>query len=218
MVAEKRSEFGKQYAKRIRRDDKIPGVYYAHGEETLPILVDGGRLREVLASKGMIINLDLGGKRIRKSIIKGVQYDPVFDNVLHVDFMGIRMSVEIDVSIPIRLQGMPIAAKVFGGVVQQSLRSLIVRALPADLPDEVVLDISELETGDSLHVHDIKVDKVTVITDPDITVVTIAHPTVEVEAEVAEEVAEEEGEEKPEEAEAPKPEEPPTTGEEESKE
>ena len=196
LVAERRSESGKKYAKHIRKEEKVPGVYYAHGEDTIPILVDTSRLQDVLASGRMIINLDLGGKRMRKTIVKEVQYDPVFEDLLHVDLMGIKMDKPIDVPIPIHLEGTPLGVKVSGGVLQQPLRALMVRALPADIPDEVVVNVEELEVGDSLHVRDVPIENVDVLVDPDLPVVTVIHPTIIIEPEVVEEELEEiEGEE-----------------------
>ena len=96
----------------------------APGEEALSIKVDNKLLHATLSSGRPIVNLDLGGKTIRKCIIKEVQVDPLSDELIHVDLMGIKMDKPLDISLPVHLTGDSIGVSVSGGVVQQPRAAL----------------------------------------------------------------------------------------------
>ena len=195
LVAERRERTGKKRAREIRAEEMVPGIYYAPGEEALSIKVDNKLLHATLSSGRPIVNLDLGGKTIRKCIIKEVQVDPLSDELIHVDLMGIKMDKPLDISLPVHLTGDSIGVSVSGGVVQQPLREILIRALPADIPDFIELNISELDIGDSIHVREVIVPQVEILTDPNNTVVSVVIPTIMIEPEIVEDEELLEGEE-----------------------
>lgn len=178
-----------------RRNGKIPGIYYIAGSEPIKIEINERDLNAIIASGNVIINMKLANEDDKKVVIKDVQIHPVTDKILHVDLMGIRMDKEIEVNIPIHFEGIPEGVKM-GGIQQSTLRELLIRGLPAELPDVINVDIADLEVGDSIHVKDIDVPGVTVVTDEELAVVSVVTPKI-VEEVVPEEELEEgvEGEE-----------------------
>jgi len=208
---EKRQDTGKKIAKQLRREGKVPGVYYTHGKDPIPVKVEAKELKAIISTEVKIIDLNLDNKNY-KSVVREVQFDPVLGVPLHVDFMGITLDEKINMTVPIHLTGTPIGVKE-GGILQQLLRELEVEALPMDLPEHVDVDVSELNIGDSIHIEEIKIAKVDILTDVERSVATVSAPTVIVEPVVeeeelleGEEVEGEEGEETSEEGQEPEPE------------
>jgi large subunit ribosomal protein L25 len=129
-------------------------------------------------------------------MIKDVQYNPLTEDVSHIDFLKVSLKEKIKVHIPIVLKGEAKAAKDEGAMLEQVLRELEIEGLPLDIPEKVEVDISGLVLGHSLHVKDIKIsDNIKVITEPQETVVTLV---VKQEEEVSEEALAEEAPAEPE--------------------
>jgi len=210
-----RNEVGKGRAKKLRAAGLIPAILYGEGEESCPLVVSYKDFHPVLhtaARENVILDLKIEGAEQEdiKAIIREIQYHPVKRDILHVDFQHISMSKEITVNVPIEVVGEPVGVKTKGGILETILREVEVECLPANIPDKIVVDVSELDVGDSLQVSDLRIENARIIEDPESTVVTVVAPTVveekPVEVEAEAEVEEEkpaEGAEKPEEAEAP---------------
>ena len=199
---EKRTDTGKKFAKKLRREGKIPGVYYTHGKDSIPVTVNEKELRAIVSSEVNIIDLNLDNKKY-KSVVREVQYDPILGMPLHVDFMGIRLDEKIHITVPIHLIGTPAGVKE-GGILQLLLREIDVAALPLEIPEHIDVDVSELNIGDSIHVSEISVEKVEILTDVERSIATVSAPTVvkepvveELEEELVEGEEEEEAEEEP---------------------
>lgn len=189
--AELRTETGKGAARRIRRSGLIPGVVYGRGNEPRSIKVDPLDIEKLLQSNA-IFDLTFVGEDGEEStvIIKDYQKDVIKQNLLHVDFQFISMDEKITVSVPMRLEGEAVGVH-DGGVLQHLLREIDIDVLPSDIPEEITIDISELEVGESLSVADLELsDTIDLITDSDEVIVTVVTPT-----ELAEEDEEEEEEE-----------------------
>jgi large subunit ribosomal protein L25 len=188
---------GKQDARRLRHQGLIPAVVYGQRAETIPIALDPQELIKVLhggAGERTLINLTIEGLQdgpITKTVIlKDKQIDPLKRTLLHVDLYTITMDEEISVGIPVRIVGKA-AGVALGGILEQVLREIEVKCLPADIPLSIDVDVSALNIGDSLHVADITLEKAKILADPGQTVVTIVPPKEEVVAAVEEVVAEE---------------------------
>ena len=181
-----------------RRNGKIPGIYYIAGSEPIKIEINEREMNSIIASGNVIINMKLASEDDKKVVIKDVQIHPVTDKILHVDLMGIRMDKEIEVHIPIHFEGTPEGVKM-GGIQQSTLRELVIRGLPGELPDLINVNVENLDIGDSIHVKDIDVPGVTVVTDEELAVVSVVIPKIVEEVVVEEELEEgvegEEGEE-----------------------
>jgi len=179
LAATVRESGGKGPARRQRMNGNIPAVVYGPEVEPIPISIDQRTFRTSMKSAGSstIINLDMGEKT-NKVIMREIQRDPVSLDILHVDFYAISMTRPLKVSIPIKFEGSPEGVRVDGGIMQITMRELDISCLPVDIPDELVLDVTELGIGSSIHVRDITLDKVEILSPTRRTVVVIAAPTV----------------------------------------
>ncbi len=186
--AEKRSTIGKKVSV-LRREGKLPGVIYGHKFETVSILMDQKEASRVLnqATSSSIVSVNLEGKEIA-TLVRERQKDYLKNSYLHIDFQAVSLTEKIRANVNIELTGIAPAVKDFSGVVVEGLNSIEVEALPVDLPERFIIDISVLkEIGDSIFVKDIPVSsKVEVLTPGDEMVILVTSPE-------AEEVVVEEG-------------------------
>jgi len=191
--AELRTKTGKGAARQIRRSGLIPGVVYGRGNDPRAIKVDPQNIEKLLLSNA-IFDLTFVGEDGKEDeavvIIKDYQKDIIKRNLLHVDFQFISMDEKITVSVPMHLEGEAAGVR-DGGVLQQLLREIEIDALPAEIPEEITIDISELEVGESLSVADLELPEgIDLVTGSDEVIVTVVTPT-----ELIEEDEEEEEEE-----------------------
>lgn len=168
-----RERSGKQYVKKLRRGDKIPGIFYAHEEKNIPLIIDTKEVFRLLSSESNLFDIKIDNKKARKCIIKEFQFDPVTQDILHLDIMGVKLKEKIHTSVPIHLTGEAIGVKAEGGTLSQSLRELEISCLPLDIPDHVTVDVTELKVGESIHVKDLKLEKVDIITDTEVVIVSV---------------------------------------------
>ncbi len=163
-----RTETGKKFAKKSRRQQVIPAVIYG-GEKNTMISVNERDLRDLIYTPHVyIVNINIDGK-VRHTILKEIQYHPVSDRVLHIDFIEISDKKNVSIQIPVELTGSAEGAKV-GGKLSQITRKLHVSALPKHLPDTLKVDISDLGLGKSRLVADIDFPNITIL-DPKSTVI-----------------------------------------------
>ncbi len=190
--AQERSEFGDGPARRLRRQGLVPGVVYQPGGPSLALSLPDRDLRRALAEgRTAVIDLSIEGSGARPVLLKDWYLDPVRGNVLHVNFQEVNLTVEVEAPVGLVLVGVPAGVKE-GGVLDQTVREVVVRALPETLPDHLEIDVSELDIGSSTSVADITAPPgVTIVTEPEIVVASVVAPSVEVEPE-PEEVEEEE--------------------------
>lgn len=199
LTVEKRGETGKGPNRRTRMDGDIPAVVYGPDIDPISIKINYRKLYKLMHGTPLstIINLDIEGddSPARKVLIRELQKNPVSGELLHIDFHNISMDRPITITIPIIVTGIPIGVKDFGGIVQHVRRDIEISCLPAKIPADIEIDISELGVGDSIHVSDLDLKDVELLTDLEQTVVTVVAPTV-IKEEVAaeEEVEGEEGE------------------------
>jgi len=204
LKTEKRTVTGNGPARRLRRAGQIPAVYY--GPNTKPVLlsVNKNDIETVLKKGGVgqvILKLVIqnnGETRTMPAMIKELQTHPVSRNFIHIDFYEINMDRKITVKVPIVTTGVAKGAE-FGGILQIVRRELEVECLPLEVPESIVIDISDLDIGDSIHVGKISLEgEIEILEDDNRTVVTVLSPKLEEaepEEEEAEEGAAEEGEE-----------------------
>ena len=195
-----RESRGKGAAKRLRRNNQIPAIFYGPKTQSVTLSVDYPELKNILdlAGENSIIDLQIKseqGTDARKVMIKDLVIDPINDTYLHADFYEISMDREITVKIPIHLLNTPVGVT-NGGVLQHIRRNLVISCLPDRLIDSFDIDVSDLDIGDSLHVRDLDLQEgITSVDDMHLTVAVVAAPAVvEEEEEAEEEIAEAEGE------------------------
>ena len=149
-----RENVGKKDAKKNRKLGKIPCVIYG-GKEQIHLSVEEKDFSKLIFTPEVfIINIKINGKKYT-SILQEIQYHPVTDKVLHVDFLEVIPGQPIVIGIPVKTVGRS-QGVLKGGMFVQKIRKLKVKALPKDLPDIITLDISDLEIGDSIRVKDVK--------------------------------------------------------------
>lgn len=176
--AELREETGKEFSKKIRREGKVPGVFYSHNEKTLAITLDERELMKVLVAEGGLLDIQIDKKKKRKAIIKEVQTDPVKQTLVHVDVMGVKMKEKVTLSVPFNFVGEAIGVKDQGGILHQSMRDIEVSCLPLDLPENIEIDVSELGIGDSITLSSVTIENVELLGDPDQSIVSVIAPSI----------------------------------------
>jgi len=189
---------GTRTARRLRAEGKVPGVVYGMGGDPVPLTVDWRELRAALVTEqglNAIINLELDGDRT-PTLVKEIQRHKVRRDVLHVDFIRVDLDKPVEVEVAIHLEGEAEAVTSENGVIDQVMTALLISAKPADIPAQIILDISALEIGSNLRVEDLVLPAgVTTPVDPEEAVVTASHQVVEVtEPAEGEAAAEAEGE------------------------
>lgn len=178
--------------KSLRREGKLPGIYYVKGEEPIPIAVEEKALKPlVYTSKTHIIDLKIDDKETKKSILKDVQFDPLTDRIVHFDLLGISLDKEIEIEVPVMLEGQAKGIK-DGGIIQHTMHKLLVSCLPGNIPQHISLDISNLGIGDSIHVGDLSLDNVKILNNQDVVIVAVVVPRAAVETPTVEAAAVEE--------------------------
>jgi len=177
--AVKRDSNGSANARRLRVSGKIPAVVYGDIENT-PIAVDAHSFWLMVRDFGhnFVGDLVIDDAPVQKVLLKDLQYSPAKGDILHADFVAISMTDKLDVSLPIVMVGDAPGA-IAGGIVEQILGELQIECLPDDMVENIVVDISELEIGDSISVADLKLPKGVVnLTDGALAVVSVAAPRV----------------------------------------
>lgn len=199
LAVDTRAVLGKQ-TKRLRRAGAVPGVVFGKGTPSIPVQVDATRFEALYHAAGRttIFQLTVPGVDAAKSaIIKSVQRHPLSGRAVHVDFFLPDLTAEMQVDVPLVFNGEPPAIEATGGSLFTALDRIKVRALPADLPHEIAVDLSPLvDLEAAIHVRDLGVgsERVTVLNDEDELVAKVMPPRV-LEEELAPEVEAEEGEE-----------------------
>lgn len=199
-----RESTGKGAARKLRVTGMVPGIIYGHDTEPLMIKTNSHDLRMIM--KGLettnpffnIVGEDEGGKRVEGDIVilKELQVHPLTHEYLHIDLHKIDMKKELTVEVPIHFVGKA-QGVTMGGILQEIRRQLEISALPAEIPEYIEINVSEMNIGDSLHLGDIQLPKgCSTDTSVNYTIVTVIAPKL-YEEEIEEETVEEalEGEE-----------------------
>lgn len=182
LMAERRTDRGNGPTRRLRRAGFVPGVLYQKGEESISVAFGGRELRKVIHSSGYtgVIDLEIDGEASRPAVLRDIQVEPTRDAVLHVDFQQVDLTVEIEVSVPLRLIETPIGVREEGGVLDQPVFEVQVRALPDSIPEAIEHDVSELNIGDTLTLADLPAATgVEILGEPDTPLASVILPTAE---------------------------------------
>jgi large subunit ribosomal protein L25 len=192
VAAKSRTEIGKNANRRLRVSGMIPGILYGEKKKAVQIAVSPREIVTILRSasgENTLFDLDLGGDR-RKVILKEYQAEPIKGRLLHADFYEVALDKELHVKVHIEVVGIAIGVKRDGGVLDIVTRELEIACLPANIPDKISVDVSELEIGKHVRVHDLKLpEKIRVLTDAEVVVVHVVVPRAEEAAPAAAEAA-----------------------------
>ena len=176
--------------KRLRRTGVVPAVVFGKDHASTPVQVDAKTFETLYRTAGRtsVIQLRLpGGNGTTSGLIKSVQRHPLSGNALHIDFFVVNLLTEMEIDVPLVFVGEAPAVEAYGGTLLHNLSQLHVRAKPNDIPHEITVNVSVLETLDhAIHVRDLNLnrDLVHVLTDGDTLVATVVPPRIEEEPEV----------------------------------
>lgn len=166
-----RENVGKKDAKKHRREGNVPCVLYG-GDSQIHFAVPEKSFKTVIFTpNSYLIELDINGKKYN-AILKDVQYHPVSDLILHVDFLQIFEDKPVAIAVPIRVIGTS-KGVLKGGKLIRKYRKLLVKALPANLPDEIVVDITKLNINESRKVMEMKQENIEFLDPPSSIVVAV---------------------------------------------
>jgi large subunit ribosomal protein L25 len=194
----------KESPRSLRQRGLVPGVIYGPKMKNILVTLSKGGLEGILKviTRSSKITLSLNEEEF-DVFIKEIQYDSLTDEVIHLDLYKPRKDATLDMEVPLRIEGEP-KGKRSGGVLRRLRKVVKVRAIPERMPEQITIDVSELDVGDAVHVSDLKLsdmDGIEILTPSEVALVKIIMPrreAVEAEEEVeeveAEEVAKEETE------------------------
>jgi large subunit ribosomal protein L25 len=191
LKAEPRTNVGRAAVHKLRARGLIPAIIYGGDNKPQPLQVaarDINAMMSQASGENVLVELEIAGEgSSRTALVQEVQHSPIGGDIRHVDFHAISMDQMIQAEVPLEPTGTSVGVKTFGGLLEQSLRTLAIECLPGDLPDRITVDVSQLNIGDSIHVRDIQFPSgVTPKVQPDLTAFSVVAPVVEEEPVVAE--------------------------------
>jgi large subunit ribosomal protein L25 len=164
----------------LRRDKKVPGIFYVRNQQPLSIEVLEKEIKPlVFTAETHLISLMVNGKEEHECVIKDVQFDPLTDRVIHFDLLGLIKGEKFQLEVPIQFHGTAVGIKE-GGILQQVLHKIEIECLPKDIPQHLEIDVTDIKLGAAIHAGDLKYDNITILTPAKSVIVTVTHPKVEV--------------------------------------
>lgn len=167
---------GSPSSRRLRTDGHIPGVLYGRGMEPISVAVERRDLRVALsgpAGSNTVLALEVDGKSY-PAVVREMQRHPIKRTVSHIDFLQVNMNEEITVSVAVRIEGESKAVQAVGGLVDPAVDSVEVSCTPNNMPSEFVVDITNMQPGDTIRLSDLVMPAgVTALGDPEMPVVTV---------------------------------------------
>ncbi|HEY4282913.1 MAG TPA: 50S ribosomal protein L25 [Chthoniobacterales bacterium] len=182
--AEPRTETGRSAVRKLKARGVIPAVVYGGKDKPQTLQVSARDVNAMLShasGENILVELEITGEQAgRTALVQEVQHAPIGNNVLHIDFHAVSMDEKLEAEVPVEPTGMANGVKNFGGLLEQSLRTITVECLPRDLPDKISVDVSALNIGDSIHVRDIQMPSGVVAKEqPELTAFSVMAPAVE---------------------------------------
>ena len=182
LKGERRTGVGKQEAKRLRGAGFLPAVIYGFGEAPIPVAVKARDMQLLLHTSGRnaIVNLALDGEEggDKVTLMKEIQHHPLHGGLLHVDFQHISLTEKIRREVPVVAVGMAVGVRTEGGILEHALHTIEMECLPAEIPDKIEVDVTNLNINKSVHVRDLLGIDSRIVTDPERLVFLVVPPTV----------------------------------------
>jgi large subunit ribosomal protein L25 len=183
LSASARQDTGKGVARSLRRSGRIPAVVYGHTRQSQALSLDArelGRLLDHINAETTVIDLAIDGGNAL-TLIREIQRHPLSRGILHVDFQELVAGEKVVVKIPVILVGTAVGVRLGGGVMTQVLQELECRVDPANIPNKIEVDVTDVTIGHSIHVSEVKVPEgVEVLDDVTGTIMIVAAPKEEV--------------------------------------
>lgn len=181
LAASRRTGIGRSAVRKLKATGAVPAVIYGSKAEPEALQVSKREITALLshaAGENILVELEIEGTN-RLAMMQEVQHAPISGDVLHIDFHAVSMDELIEADVPLEPIGTANGVKNFGGLLEQSLRSLSIECLPRDLPDVITVDVTALNVGDAIHVRDIPLPEGVTITNPaELTAFSVMAPTV----------------------------------------
>ncbi len=157
--------------KALRSKGRVPAILYG-GKENINFHVDAITLEKLISTVEVhLVDIKIGDK-VTKSVTREIQFHPVTDEVIHIDFMEVLPGKPIEITVPVKFVGNPIGV-MNGGQKREKLRGLDIKSIPENIPNEFVIDVTHLKIGDVIQVEDIKDDNIEFLNHPKDVVVAI---------------------------------------------
>ncbi len=192
--AQIRTDKGKGVARKLRKAGRIPAVLYGPKTDPMALSINAHEFNKIMikaAGEQVIFTLKMDGDE-RLALIKELQRHPVNDSVRHIDFYAVSVEDKVEVEVPIKLVGKAKGVELGGGVLEMIQRTVAIKCLPLAIPNEIEVNISDLDVGDALHVENLTPPEGVEFAElPDTTLVTVVGGTVEPEEAAEEEEVEE---------------------------
>jgi large subunit ribosomal protein L25 len=188
LAAESRANTGKGAARSLRRAGKVPATIYGHGLATRSLAVDHtvlGKLLETIGGEAALLDVSIDGGAPVQALVREVQRNPVRrSDLIHLDLYAVHENEPIIVEIPVRIIGTAEGVRNQGGVLDHHLHRVTLKVLPADIPDHIEVDVTNLVVNHAIHISDITVPKGEIMNDPKVSIVSVVVSRAEVVAEV----------------------------------
>ena len=159
--AQKRTDTGKGVARKLRAAGQVPGILYGHGRQPQPLSLNArefDKLADKIRITSTVIELAIDGKTAR-TLIREIQRSPLDRALIHIDFQELVAGEKVNVSVPLKYVGTPEGVRVSGGIMEEIMHVLHVRCDPADIPDHIDVDVTDIHIGHGLHVTDLKLPR-----------------------------------------------------------
>ncbi|MBK8945548.1 MAG: 50S ribosomal protein L25 [Ignavibacteriae bacterium] len=173
ITAQKRIKSTKGAVNKLKREGNVPGVLYSKELEPINITVNELSLKPVVyTSEVHLVNLKIDEQEGVRSILKDIQFDPLTDRIIHVDFQAVTLGKAIQLQVPVIFVGSAIGVKE-GGKIQQNIHKLDIECLPKDIPQHLEIDITNLHIGKSILVSDLSYENIEILSAKDTVVVSV---------------------------------------------
>jgi large subunit ribosomal protein L25 len=193
LKARLREGTGKGPSRRLRRKGEVPCVLYGIKKDTIKLSINRKELEKLLGEAYSVIEIIYDNIK-QSAVIKDIQYHPVKGDIIHLDLQRIQAGQEITVAVPLKFVGVAPGVKM-GGIFQELRSELEITCMPKYIPNEIEVDISEMNIGDAIHISDLNLENISIRADKKMTLCSVAAPKKIEEVVTAEEVEEEEEEE-----------------------
>ena len=179
VVATKRENFGKGFARRLRASGQIPAVIYGHGTEPVHVALPGHQMALLIRRANTVLELDVDGTQ-QLTLVKDVQKDPVHQIIEHIDLLVVKKGEKIEVDVPITVVGEPYP----GTIANLDAVSILLEVEATHIPQSIEIDVEGLEEGAHITAADLKLPKgAALVADPETLIVAISVPSATLAAE-----------------------------------
>ena len=181
-----RVDLGKKFAKQLRKDENVPCVIYGGKEGPMHFYAHSNEFRNIVYTPNVyLIDISIGDQ-VFNVIMGDIQFHPVTDKILHIDFLRIFENQNVKINIPVNIFGNSIGVR-NGGRLAMNLRKVLVEALPKNLPETIGVDITPLKIGQSIRIEDVSVENLTFLNNSDDVIVAVKTARAAIEEEEIEE-------------------------------